>query len=271
MEYFTLDKNNQTREFIKACDEMINGKFILADVKIMKILNAIANCEPIYRYVQECLIDFNFEKEYARAGVKNQFSNENFSAPTNQKQLVAMVFSLLVEFDKKQIDFYKFVTTNFATLNKGGEYENFVNALIVPFKNAIAQNFGLVQKQENVEHANKIAEQTPQQNKSVEQNLTEPTELEKLDEEQQIWKNIGLLVDNVIQAVSVDRKLKGDAKEQCLYALKSIKYSFKYKDMRLVSSLFMAVQVLTQKSRSLGFVLNEIKTEINKYYNLKTK
>lgn len=268
MEQISNEEKGAIQAFIDSCDAMINGKFILADIKIMKILNMIASSEPLYRYIQECLIDFNFEREYTRSQVKNQLNGSNFTAPNSDKQLVAMVFSLLIEFDKKHIDFYHFINTNFATLTKGAEYDNFAKTLLVPFRDIIANHFGLNGEQHfETQPTIVIQHSQPEASQPIEKPLEQP----QLDEEDEIWKNIGLLVDNAMQSINIDRKIKGNQKEQCLYALKSIKYSFKYKDMRIVSSIFMAVEVLTAKSKNMVFVLNEIKTEINKYYDLKTK
>ena len=96
-------------QFIASCNDMINGKFILADIKITKILNMIANSTELYNYVKECLIDYDFSREYHRAEVKNRLNNGVFTVPNMPNTLVAFVFCLLVECDAKRIDFYNFI------------------------------------------------------------------------------------------------------------------------------------------------------------------
>ena len=267
MEQITSEELSKIKAFIASCDDMINGKFILADIKILKILNMIASSEPLYRYIQECMIDFNFEREYSRSQVKNRINNANFTAPDNSKALVAMVFSLLVEFDKKHIDFYHFINTNFATLTKGGEYENFARTLLIPFRDAIASRFGLI----DGGAVNTPKEQTSPFEKRPEPQVSEAQEdpePEEPAEDETVWKNIGVLVDNASSNLMIDRKVKGEAKENSLYTLKTIKYATKYKDMRLISALVLAVEVMTAKSHTIKIILNEIKSEIQKYYEL---
>lgn len=263
MEQISNQELSKIQAFIDSCDEMINGKFILADIKILKILNMIASSEPLYRYIQECMIDFNFEREYNRSQVKNRINNSNFTPPENKNDLVAMVFALLVEFDKKHIDFYSFINTNFATLTKGGEYENFAKTLLVPFRDIIAEKFLSVNSTPVIE---------PLRPQDLEPKVEQPEKDQEAQEEQsvedKIWSNIDVLVDNASSNIIMDRKIKGDNKEQCLYTLKSIKYSFKYKDMRIVSALLLAVETMTVKSHSIKYILNEIKSEIAKYYDL---
>ena len=258
MENIDLVEQSKIKNFLAACDELINGKFILADIKIMRVLNLIADCEPLYRYINECLIDFNFEREYSRAEVKNRFNNGQFIVPQEKEKLVALVYNLFTAFEKKQIDFYSFVNNNFATLNGGGEYENFTQSVIVPFKNAIAIQFGLME--DNMQNA----QEQPNEEETEEQK-------EEKNEIETIWDDIAVLVDSLINIVSNERKIKADAKENILYVLKSIKYCSKYNDMRLVSSLLLSAEMLLVKVNSTKIVISEIKNEIRAYYDLATK
>ena len=130
-------------QFIACCNDMINGKFILADIKISKILKMIADSEELYGYITECMRDFDFSKELHRAELKNSLNNGSFSAPTDQQKLVALVFSLLVEFDAKRMDFYTFINENFLSKDRAEVYVKFAKTLLVPFRDIIAGHFGL--------------------------------------------------------------------------------------------------------------------------------
>ena len=268
MEMITQNELNKISAFIDSCDDMINGKFILADVKILKILNMIASSEPLYRYIQECLIDFDFSREFSRAEVQNRLNNGNFVPPVEKEKLVAMVFCLLVEFDKKHLDFYSFISNNFATLTPGGEYGLFAKTLLVPFKNIIAEHFGLTNGASNVEVAPEpVQPQTEEIQEVIEENepVAEKTEMDK------IWDNIPVLVDSLIRTIMLDRKIKQDLKNSLEYILKSIKYSLKYNDMRLVASLVTSFDVLVIKIRSVKFIVEDLKNEIKRYYELARK
>ena len=264
----TQNELNKISAFIDSCDDMINGKFILADVKILKILNMIASSEPLYRYIQECLIDFDFSREFSRAEVQNRLNNGNFVPPVEKEKLVAMVFCLLVEFDKKHLDFYSFISNNFATLTPGGEYGLFAKTLLVPFKNIIAEHFGLTNGVSHVEVAPEpVQPQTEEIQEVIEENepVVEKTEMDK------IWDNIPVLVDSLIRTIMLDRKIKQDLKNSLEYILKSIKYSLKYNDMRLVASLVTSFDVLVIKIRSVKFIVEDLKNEIKRYYELARK
>ena len=130
-------------QFLSSCDDMANGKFILADIKITKILNMIADSEELYRYISECLMGYDFSREYHRAEIKNGLNCGYFAVPTEPNKLVAFVFCLLVECDAKRIDFYSFINENFPTQNRTDSYNNFASKLLVPFKEIVAAHFGL--------------------------------------------------------------------------------------------------------------------------------
>ncbi len=259
MENLTSEQVGEVKRFISSCDDMINGKFILADIKILKILNMIAGSEPLYKYIQHCMIDFNFEREYGKAAVKNRINGTTFVPPSEHEKLVAMVFCLLVEFDKKHLDFYTFISENFATLTPGGEYNLFAKTLLVPFRDIIANHFGLL-NQEQVQ----TSFETPKE--QVEEQPEQPQEVED-DEQEKIWEDLAILADSLINTIMMDRKIKQGEKDNYIYILKSIKYALKYKDMRLVSALVTSLDMLLFKTKSTKFMMEDLKSMINTYYS----
>ena len=129
-------------QFIAGCNDMINGKFILADVKITKVLNIIAESEELYRFITECMNGFDFSKELHRAEMKNSLNGGSFTAPQQPEKLVAFVFCLLVECDAKRIDFYTFINENFISKDRSDVYSKFANTLLLPFRDIISNHFG---------------------------------------------------------------------------------------------------------------------------------
>lgn len=267
MENLTSEQVGEIKKFISSCDDMINGKFILADIKILKILNMIANSEPLCKYIQQCMIGFNFEREYGKASVKNRLSGTTFVPPSEHDKLIAMVFCLLVEFDKKHIDFYAFINQNFETLTAGGEYNLFAKTLLVPFRDIIANHFGLLNEQESSAINNKTESAfTPNQPQEAE-NFTPQLEEEPQDESLKIWEDIASLCDSLMSTILMDRKIKQDDKDSFIYVLKSIKYSLRYEDMRLVSALVTSLNLLLIKVKSTKFMMEDLKSMIKTYYS----
>ncbi len=347
-------------QFISSCDDMVNGKFILADVKITKILNMIAGSEELYRYISECLVSYDFLREYHRAEVKNGLNGGVFAVPTEPNKLVAFVFCLLVECDAKRIDFYSFINENFKGENKSEAYQNFAAKLLVPFKEIIASHFALsgVSEQEVsnlTKHYREDLQEEPifndnfgqtnydnpnfqnqsgyiqneyqsqninpnqneffgngygslqsfqntqfAQNSNFEQesylnenqnvdtsninqhNFNEsniqnqdafdaPTskfqaKMENLKKSKDVWTEIVDICSNIESSVYAERHLKQYLKDELLYILKAIKYSTKYKDVKIVSALVTAFDELSKKYRSIQFTFGELKNKIERLY-----
>lgn len=145
------NKKETLEEFISACNDFIDGKFILADIKISKILKVISKDEDLYNVVAECMINYDFEEEFELAKIGEQ--NAKFTLPAENHKIIPFVFCLLVEIDSKRLNFNEFLKTQFPFANnQNEEYDAFGKNIIIPFRNAIAEVFGIdVTKKEEVE------------------------------------------------------------------------------------------------------------------------
>ncbi|MGN1208448.1 MAG: hypothetical protein ACI4TI_03165, partial [Christensenellales bacterium] len=162
MQKVTNDDLVKISEFISSVDGLINGKFILADIKISNILKMIAENRSLYAFIKNCLIDFSFDKELSRAEVKNRFNNGEFKLPVEKHKIVAFVFCLLVECDAKRMDFYGFINENFKSERDLSEYANFAKTVLIPFKETIVNEF--LNKVEEIETENVKEPEKEQEN-----------------------------------------------------------------------------------------------------------
>lgn len=253
-------------DFINSCNDMIDGKFILADVKIRNILSIIENSEELIKFIGNCTVNFNFERELQRAEVKNSFNGGTFVPPSEPNTLIAMVFCLLVSFDSKRIDFYQFIQRNFETLAPNGEYANFAKNMLVPFRDYVGAYFGVTStKEEDVENLmNNTAKENEMEN---EDDDVEVIDMHPEESEVSIYDEIKRVIDAIIDAVYTDRKIKEYQKQQYLYVLKSTKYALDYEDMKLISAFVTCFDSMAEKAHSLKFLLGELKDIIKSYYD----
>ena len=124
--------------FNTACDDFVNGKYILADVKISSLLNIIAEDNKLRNIVASTLEDYDFKEKLINA-TKSEGNGYILILPTDEKEIIAFVYSLFYRFNNKSIDFYDFISQYYKSddENPGKEFYNFANAIITPFKNAI--------------------------------------------------------------------------------------------------------------------------------------
>ena len=315
----SVEELSKIAKFVASVDDMINGKFILADVKITKVLNMIADSDELYRYISECMAGFDFAREYHRAEVKNSLNGGVFLVPNDSQKLVAFVFCVLVECDAKRLDFYNFINENFAGETRTDAYKNFSQKLLVPFKEIVSTHFSLggasekevedmtdvyredlknnpvfEDETDQTNFESQVFEQDAwqnnagwqQQTEQYYQNLNEQNNgdnsiaqniqnaqthkiVEPVEETNPVWKEICDICSNIESTVYMERKLKDYLREELLYILKTIKYSTKYEDVRLISAFATAFDELSKKYRSIQFVFGELKNKLQNIYNQK--
>ena len=158
-----ITNNESIVNFINSCNDLVDGKFILADIKISKILKTISQSDEIYNLIAESMINYDFDAEFAKAVVKNEQGVEKFELPQENEQIIPLVFCLLVELDSKRINLNDFIKAQFPLANnQNEEYLSFVKTIILPFRNAIAETFGVevtTKKEEKPEPVSNIIDE----------------------------------------------------------------------------------------------------------------
>ena len=217
--------------FNTACDEFVNGKYILADVKISSLLNIIAEDEKLRNIVASTLEDYDFKEKLINA-TKSEGNGYVLILPTDEKEIIAFVYSLFYRFNNKTIDFYDFISQYYKSddENPGKEFYNFANAIITPFKNAINSIY-------SKRHV--IVESDDYQKNYYNKLIT----------------TVKLIVKNIDNF-----KLKMNEKEEFTMLLNSLYLASQKNDKKLVFSLMVALDYFSRcnkKTRNAYLMLEE--------------
>lgn len=132
--------NKDVENFLNACDELCSCKFLVAEYKIQKMLKALASAQEVCELVGECLEQFNRDREFSKTYVEDANGDFVCVMPEEEYKIIALVFCTLVDMDAKKIDFTDFIKRFFG--REKDPYLAFVNTMIVPFRNLIAEAFG---------------------------------------------------------------------------------------------------------------------------------
>lgn len=136
-----MTKREELDLFLLRADEFIASKYILADIKIVNLLKAIASSETLVAIFKNCLDDFDYFSASKKYLVKSPYlasDKGEFILPPSSRELLAFVFNLLMDLDTKTvvlgdfIDKYFFVDGSFSA-----GYDAFMNKMIKPFRNAV--------------------------------------------------------------------------------------------------------------------------------------
>lgn len=127
--------------FLVKIDELIDSKYIIADIKIVNLLKAIASSNTLVAIFKNCLQDFDYEGAYKKYLVKSPYLAENkgeFILPTSSRDLLAFVFSIIMDIDAKNIELGEFLNKYFyvdGSYSSG--YNDFITKMIKPFRSTV--------------------------------------------------------------------------------------------------------------------------------------
>lgn len=275
------DEKNLIMNVILSCNELIDGKFILADSKISKILQDITESKEVYNLLSECMANFNFDREFIRAKIKLPTKPGYFKMPDEKYKILPMVFCILVDISKHKIDFQSFLKDYFSSEDgKISEYENFANEVIKPFRNAISDMFELplvieervqkIQKNDPLqEHKERIEAQKRMNEERKEQEMEEQSQQTKPEIEEPrltIFGDITKIVNEIIATIQYDYHLKPDLKDNATIMLQGIKRACELEDFKLLNALLIGFDYVGGGIKSIRFIYKELKETIADFY-----
>ena len=249
----------QLKNFFDACNEMIDGRFILSDIKIARILKAVAESPVIYELITKSLVNFNYEQELRNAKTSNRVNGGYFKMPLEEHKIIALVFCLLLEVDNKKLNLQNFITENF--FNPQGynvSYSNFALVMLIPFKNSVMNELNC--KEDGTMLENRA--QAMEQNQIKMEQILETTQVtQPTDSKRKIQiANLRIALTELVGAIKVNNKLKVNQKEELLIVSNAIADAMKHENLKLISALVIAFEYALNKNRT-------IKPYYNKFLN----
>ncbi len=142
------DDLGKVKEFEAACEDMLNSRYILADSKIIRILQTVALSTVLQSIIGGALKGFDY------AATAREWGNGKMKMPSTEKDHVALVFCVLADLDGHKINFNDFLKSFFWNGDINMAYATFCSSMVAPFKRyvvgALAQAHGGPQNQDTV-------------------------------------------------------------------------------------------------------------------------
>jgi len=139
------DNYAKIQRFFTACDELISGKYILADNKIGELLKSVAASEELTALFSAVTKDFDYlaaKREYLKYPLTPNGTRGAAFLPADRAQAVAFVFCLLVEFDGGAMHLDDFLRKYFYDDGSyTASYALFVTRMIRPFRDILRDCF----------------------------------------------------------------------------------------------------------------------------------
>ncbi len=140
---------NGAEEFLQKADELIDSKYIFADTRIAGVLKAIAASPDMMKLMESCLKGFDFEETFTKSFVASEDApnRAEYVLPRGTKEMIALVFSVLLKIDAGEIDLGTFMKTFFyGDGSLFGSYALFTGTFVKPFRNAVKLIFDGLQE-----------------------------------------------------------------------------------------------------------------------------
>lgn len=136
-----MTKREELDLFLERADDLVGGKYILADIKIVNLLKAIAASDTLLALFKNCLDEFDYEAAKKKYLIRSQYLSADkgeFILPPNSRELLAFIFNVLMDIDGKRIVLSEFLDKYFYEDGSCcASYTAFINAMIKPFRNTI--------------------------------------------------------------------------------------------------------------------------------------
>lgn len=248
---------NEIKDFLKACNDFINGKFILAEVKISKVLQEIAKSKDIYNVIAECLNGYDFEREFSKSRANNLVGGSNFRLPIESHKIIPLVFCLLVEVDRKRIDFNYFLKTQFSHAEtQKEEYEAFIATVMVPFRDAFKNMFGIDDKeQEKLPEAEVNVLDKPKVEK-IEEIKIEQLPEEELEEED--LNDFFISIAKLAEEIKFETLKNKQSKEAIKIYVDGLKEASSIKNFNILNGFVYALNAESKKEKTIKETVNKI-------------
>lgn len=248
-------ENIKIKNFFDACNEMIQGRFILSDIKISKILKAIANSEVLYNLFAEVLSDFKFKEEFENAKTPNKVNGGYFAVPEEDEKIVALVFCILLEVDNQKMNLQNFVNDYFYSPEGYNiSYSNFSLSVLVPFKNAVLNLLGCN------EDGTPIKEEEEEVEPEEEEIEEEPNHKQKI-----LFANLRMSLNELLSVI-VKSKISYEEKEELKIIINALFEAIEMESLIIINALVIPLEHMIGKNKQVKFYYNDFKECLVQFY-----
>ena len=255
----TNEEKQKIVDFYNACDEMIEGRFILSDTKVSNVLKCIVKSEVLYNLYSRCMKDFKFHQVLDRCVASNPANGGYFVMTDDEREIIAFVTCLLLEVDKKNINLQTFVTENFFNANGYNIcYNNFAITVLIAYKTAVKNLVGVDEKGNILETEDFSKNQIT---------IDETIETVETDQNTKIlFANLVMNISELANAVNDESKMKYSEKEEIIIITKALNRAIHIEELLVINALLIPLEHMLKKYKRLRSIFENIKLLIADIY-----
>ncbi|MCM1367326.1 MAG: hypothetical protein NC184_00735 [Roseburia sp.] len=115
-------------EFLNACEELKNCKYVIAENKIAAVLKSIADNKQLYSMFGAALYGFDYKTTFTCC-----ISDSGFVLPSDPKTAIALVFRILLDIDGNIMPLKNFLQAYFYSESINESFARFGLEVVAPF------------------------------------------------------------------------------------------------------------------------------------------
>ena len=255
----TDEERQNLVDFFNACNDMIEGRFILSDTKVSNILKSVVKSEKLYKLYSDCMQGFRFAQTLEDCLASNPHNGGYFQMPQEERDIIAFVTCLLLEVDKRNINLQNFVTDNFYSVDGYNiSYSNFALLVLVEYKTAVKNILNVDDEGNELEVADLSENQIT---------IDETVEEVKANENTKIlFANLTLSIVELQNLINDDVKLKFSQKEELLIVLKALGRAIHLEDLLIINALLVPIEYVIGKNKKYKEPYDKLKMLIADIY-----
>ena len=127
-EYLDSMRADGLHEFIRACEELKNCKYVLAENKIAGLLKSIADNKQLYSMFGTIMYGFDYKRVFNAC-----VAERGFALPLEKKKAIALVFRILLDIDGGKLPLKQFLEAYFYSEQINESFARFALEVVAPF------------------------------------------------------------------------------------------------------------------------------------------
>lgn len=255
----------KVEKFVADCNDMLSGRFLDFNKKVDNIFRSMTESEDILSFLTNNISDIDGEEVFESAFiVDSKTKNGKLSLPSEEKEKLALFVYVINEISSRKINSNKFLETYF----KGGQgtpTQMFLNKIIEPLKNMIADFFKVDKNLTLAELSNKPEEEETFEEEEEDDELNYEEEYTKEDALTLALNNVVRVCDEIVAKLKFERKHEGEV-EDFNFMLSALKRACELKDMLIVNGLILGINYLSRKIKSTNYLVNELNEIVYNIY-----
>lgn len=250
----------QYQIFSECCDELKNSKIIIADAKVSKLLRTIVSSPSLVDIVGEALVGYNFETEFNKCIETDSEGVTTITLPSEPHKIIALVFSLLSEFDSHRMDLQEFILKYFKSENLTKSFELFNSKLIDALRENFQNWIGLSEdKKENATLDLEKTIETPE----TKEPQTSPAES---DTPAKLFADLKIIFEQIRETVNTDIRVKQETKDDLNITIEALLETLSLKNFKILNALLISLNNMISNIKSTKYYHQEMQNRLAKFY-----